>query len=387
MAKAPAVHVNPAASPPQAGNSVRGKSASRGSDKIAVAKERSGPRFGDILARVVKNRKKNTGIVLAPKVDRSAGETKKTGKRSGFDRRVTVSVKGKAATSRGFGFLLEKGGAAATANGRTDSKAAPDSPVAEGSAGELLAAASENSLTRERRDSEIRDLPVEIATARNKEGAGRITDIEAPLVSRSGKVEVVDFRQRRSLRNGDTTAKPVTLDNNAARFSVVDTELDLNSREVKALTGRNGNTAAETLANRLRGESGADIVRQVRVLMNRGDAGEIRMDLKPPELGRVRIRLRMDENRLVGRILVESGVAREAFRASQDSLVQRLQESGFDSARLDVALDGSRHDGRDGDFRENGEGADQRSVARNFDEQVPTSGPAGFVDNRINLMV
>jgi hypothetical protein len=66
--------------------------------------------------------------------------------------------------------------------------------------------------------------------------------------------------------------------------------------------------------------------------------GTIRLALKPESLGNVKIRLEMAENKITGRIFVESEEALRAFEREIASLEKAFRDSGFDAANLEMSL-------------------------------------------------
>ena len=125
----------------------------------------------------------------------------------------------------------------------------------------------------------------------------------------------------------------------SGKFAVLETEIGASPRTEGRPAPGSALSGADQLARRLDAEAGSEIVRQVKVVLNRADAGEIRINLRPEHLGRVRVRIRMEDNRLSGRIFVESAAAREAFRSALEGLQVKLVESGFGAADLELAWD------------------------------------------------
>jgi hypothetical protein len=95
-----------------------------------------------------------------------------------------------------------------------------------------------------------------------------------------------------------------------------------------------------------------ELVRQTGIILKEGGTGEIRLVLKPENLGSVRIRLELGESSLAGRIVVENSSVKELLEASMEQLKSALRHEGFQSASLEVAVSGDR--AREG--REQGEG-------------------------------
>lgn len=153
------------------------------------------------------------------------------------------------------------------------------------------------------------------------------------------------------------------------KFALVETEIGASPRPSGRPAPDSPLRGAADLARRLDTEAGSEIVRQVKVVLNRADAGEIRISLRPEHLGRVRVRIRMEENRLSGRIFVESAAAREAFRSALDGLQTKLVESGFGAADLELAWDEQSM----ADPRGSREGPENRE---NSGPRRPPGGPA-----------
>ncbi len=94
------------------------------------------------------------------------------------------------------------------------------------------------------------------------------------------------------------------------------------------------------LADRLREVWNGEIVQSARVVLRDGDAGTIRLRLKPESLGNVKIELNLADNNISGRIVVESDAAKSAFERNMSHLSDAFRQGGFDSARLEVAVGG-----------------------------------------------
>ena len=74
------------------------------------------------------------------------------------------------------------------------------------------------------------------------------------------------------------------------------------------------------------------------MIVRGNDTGEIRLHLKPENLGNVRIILRMQEGHIAGRIIVENSSVREVFEQNLASLIEAFNESGLETGTLDVTL-------------------------------------------------
>jgi hypothetical protein len=119
-----------------------------------------------------------------------------------------------------------------------------------------------------------------------------------------------------------------------------------------------------TLARELHENLNGDIVRHASVMLRDGGEGTIRLSLRPETLGSVKIRLEITENKITGRIIVESSEAFKAFEQELHSLEQSFRDSGFDDANLEMAF---ASDGQEGRRREE---TDSRIAALRYDAAV-----------------
>jgi hypothetical protein len=113
-----------------------------------------------------------------------------------------------------------------------------------------------------------------------------------------------------------------------------------------------GNGFEGILARELRQTVNDGIVRNAQVILRDGGEGLIRLSLKPESLGNVKIRLELTENKIAGRVIVESGEVLRAFERELASLEQAFRDSGYESAELSAFL---AQDGQGSGHREQGE--------------------------------
>ena len=103
----------------------------------------------------------------------------------------------------------------------------------------------------------------------------------------------------------------------------------------------------DALSRELRESANADIVRHASLVLKDGGEGLIRLSLKPESLGTVKVRLEMADNRIAGKIIVETEEALRAFEKELQSLEKAFVDGGFDGAGLEVSVS-SDSGGRDG---------------------------------------
>ncbi len=140
-------------------------------------------------------------------------------------------------------------------------------------------------------------------------------------------------------------------------------------------------TVQSQLGRRLNGDLGQSIVRQARVLLRDNNRGEIRLIIRPPELGRVRINLQMDNGHIAGRILVDNGSVREVFEQNLAALERAFAEAGIELGELEI---GTGSDG--GDKTAGDRSADRQLGRERFAEQVETIVKYDFGDRRVNIV-
>ncbi len=147
------------------------------------------------------------------------------------------------------------------------------------------------------------------------------------------------------------------------------------SGESKTLTTTTGSALMKQLEESINNK----IVKQSSIILKNDNSGEIKLILKPEALGKVRIRLSLNNNRIAGQIIVENASVKEIFEQNIMNLEKTFKENGFDSAALNVSV-GGNGTGR-GD-REN-----SRDIAKQIEmieENIPTM--IAWSDNLIDLI-
>ena len=94
------------------------------------------------------------------------------------------------------------------------------------------------------------------------------------------------------------------------------------------------------LAQEIR-ESSADFVQAGKIVLRDNNAGEIRVQLRPENLGAVKIKLELTEGKKIsGAVTVSTKEAYEAFEESLDGLVQEFKQNGFELSQFDLNWSG-----------------------------------------------
>ncbi len=135
--------------------------------------------------------------------------------------------------------------------------------------------------------------------------------------------------------------------------------------------GRDAITVPRGFGRFVREAMNPDIVRQSNILLRTTREGEIRMVLKPEHLGNLRLRIRLDENRISGRIIVDNAAVKNAVEQGLDDLLKAFREHGYESAALDVTVSGERGRDRSGRFFFAAGGVNPRRRIQKLDEATP----------------
>ena len=151
-----------------------------------------------------------------------------------------------------------------------------------------------------------------------------------------------------------------------------------------AFSTKESKSAAASFGEILREKGISQVVRQTGILLKDDNRGEIKLILKPESLGKVRIQLNLEDNRIAGRILVENSSVRDTFNQNMEELQRALRESGFESAHLEVSVEGEtsghNQEGRRDPLR------NQRMIARAIEEGLPGMITLQREDSLVNLM-
>jgi flagellar hook-length control protein FliK len=80
-----------------------------------------------------------------------------------------------------------------------------------------------------------------------------------------------------------------------------------------------------------------EVVKQTGIILKDGGNGEIRLVLKPENLGSIRIRVALSESSLEGRIVVDNNSVKELVESSLDNLRNALRLEGYQT-NLEVSV-------------------------------------------------
>lgn len=109
---------------------------------------------------------------------------------------------------------------------------------------------------------------------------------------------------------------------------------------------------SELLAQEIKNNA-QDFVQAGKIVLRDNNAGEIKLQLYPENLGSVKIQLKMSgDKKLNGEIVVSSKEAFEAFSEGMSGLVASFKDSGFDTSDFNLSWSGrDKEDGESGNFK------------------------------------
>ncbi len=148
------------------------------------------------------------------------------------------------------------------------------------------------------------------------------------------------------------------------------------SSESKTLTTSSGSELMKQLEESINSK----IVKQSSIVLKDSGAGEIKLILKPEQMGNVRIKLTMQDNRISGHIIVDNASVKDIFENNLQNLERAFRENGFDTAALNVSVGGDHSGNRD---REKANNITKQIEL--IDESIPTVSMKS--DNLIDLVV
>lgn len=166
-------------------------------------------------------------------------------------------------------------------------------------------------------------------------------------------LKVIDLRTQDvepvSLDTAAAVNKNTTDGGDASGLPFRSIEIDVRPAGVEnSNNGRAANSQAPALLAELRNTANTEIVKTSGIVLRDGGEGEIRLNLKPENLGNVRIRLALHDNQVTGRIVVDNSAVREVFEQNLDNLYRAFRDSGLNASGLEVTVGGEGFNRREG---------------------------------------
>lgn len=115
---------------------------------------------------------------------------------------------------------------------------------------------------------------------------------------------------------------------------------DLQNTQNGSETQKTSQTFSAMLAQEIR-DAAADFVQAGKIVLRDNNAGEIRLHLRPENLGAVKINLELSEGkRVTGTVTVASKEAYDAFEKNLDNLAKEFKQNGFEFAEFNLNWSG-----------------------------------------------
>ena len=222
------------------------------------------------------------------------------------------------------------------------------------------------------------------APAANAQHAARA----ATAAPQNVTVHVVDLRRRAPDKPSDSGSLKASLPAPAAKesgpvFTVQ--QSGTTGFEPARKTAPASGAAPQSGLERLRETAGAELIRASQLVLRDG-GGEIRLVLKPESLGSVRIRMNLVDNKIEGRIIVDSPAVKQVMDQNIDALSRALTAGGFQTASLEVSVGGQNADtGRR--MQEPPAEARRIAAAEGFARNIPGEESLSMGDLLVNLFV
>ncbi|MFN2312099.1 MAG: flagellar hook-length control protein FliK, partial [Spirochaetia bacterium] len=150
-------------------------------------------------------------------------------------------------------------------------------------------------------------------------------------------------------------------------------------------TGRSGTTGsdfASQLSRRLQGDAGAEIVRHAHMVVRGKESGDMRLVLRPDNLGSVRVRMQMEDGLITVRFLVENNGVRQALEQNLVGLQQAFKDAGLETGGLEVSVG----NGGNSDTEQHDHGDTTRRDIHRLAAAVPGVSEFGFSEHAVDLI-
>lgn|GEM_PF-2738396 len=200
-------------------------------------------------------------------------------------------------------------------------------------------------------------------------------------------VHVVDLRTRTSQKSSDAGVQKIAQTAPAAKEPgalFVPQQSAPRDIEIPRKAASASAAAPQAGLERLREMAGSELIRATNLVLRDG-GGEIRLVLKPESLGSVRIRMNLVDNKIEGRIIVDSSAVKQVMDQSIDALSRALTAAGFQTASLEVSVGGQNAD--NGRQMQEPPEEMRRVAAQGFERNIPMEESLSMGDLLVNLFV
>ncbi len=211
--------------------------------------------------------------------------------------------------------------------------------------------------------------------------------VRAAAAPQIAAVHVVDLRRRTADKSSDAGVQKIAQTAQAAKETgtlVVPQQNAPKDIEVPRMAAPASTATPQTGLERLREMAGSELIRATNLVLRDG-GGEIRLVLKPESLGSVRIRMNLVDNKIEGRIIVDSSAVKQVMDQSIDALSRALTAGGFQTASLEVSVGGQNAD--NGRQMQQPPDEVRRVAAQGFERNIPGEESLSMGDLLVNLFV
>lgn len=206
-------------------------------------------------------------------------------------------------------------------------------------------------------------------------------------------IRIVDLRKKQDAATGQETATsskaagPTSTQSNDQSVSFAQRLSTARDASTPAASQPPAASAAssQTPLERLRAMAGSELTQATTMILKDG-GGEIRLILKPESLGSVRIRMNVVDNKVEGKIIVDSAAVKHVFDGSVDALRRALTAEGFQTGSLSVSVGGQGADTGEREQRQTPAEV-QRIAAKGFERNVPGIETMSLGDLLVNVFV
>ena len=202
-----------------------------------------------------------------------------------------------------------------------------------------------------------------------------------------------DKKDAAEMKNNNSTINNTISDDKGAELTIINMKDSAEGANLKGYNHYNNNVSKTHNSTNLTDnmikfqDLMSKLVEKAQVAVNNGKS-EVLMSLNPEYLGKVRLKISMDGDNLIGKIFVDNADVKDIFTKNLDTVITSLSEIGINIEGFDVML---RQDmPNDGGFGEELEAIGNRFASENNNnvEEVKADIKAYIVPERkLNLLI
>ena len=202
-----------------------------------------------------------------------------------------------------------------------------------------------------------------------------------------------DKKDAAEMKNNNSTVNNTISDDKGAELTIINMKDSAEGANLKGYNHYNNNVSKTHNSTNLTDnmikfqDLMGKLVEKAQVAVNNGKS-EVLMSLNPEYLGKVRLKISMDGDNLIGKIFVDNADVKDIFTKNLDTVITSLSEIGINIEGFDVML---RQDmPNDGGFGEELEAIGNRFASENSNnvEEVKADIKAYIVPERkLNLLI